>query len=174
VVLAEDQCQQIFVRRYLYLLGYEKHDIHPEPISLRRGSGEQWVRQRYANAVAAYRRRSSRAQTTLIAIIDADSGDVQRRQRQFDQALRDAGLLPRSADERIVHLIPKWSIESWILCLNGRTVDENASYRNEADIDPQIAPAAGVLFEWTRPNSEVPEHCAPSLRLATEELHRIG
>ena len=131
VILAEDQRQQRFVRKYLYRIGYHEHDIRPAPISAGRGSGEQRVRQSYASAVAAHRQRATYAQTTLIVIIDADNGDVLRRQRQLDQALRAWGLAPRGPDERIVHLIPKWSIETWILCLNGRAVDENVTYRHE-------------------------------------------
>jgi len=173
IVLAEDARHQRFVRRYLEQLRSSRHDIRLEDLPAGRGCGEQWVRERYARAVAAYRARFARAETALIVAIDADNGDVNRRLLQLQQALIQAGLPPRAADERIVHFIPKWSVETWILCLNGRDVDENTNYRQEHGIDDQIATAATTLFEWGRANATPPVRCVPSLLSAIPEVRRL-
>jgi len=167
VVLVEDKRQQRFVRRYLYRLGYTPRDIQFEPVSGGAGSGAQRVLDRYTNAVTAYRSRSARATTALVVAIDADDGSVARRQQQF----RDRA--ERTADDRIAQLIPKWSIETWILCLNGRTVDENQRYHREPGIDEQIAQAAATFYEWSRPNATPPAHSVPSLREAIPEVRRL-
>jgi len=167
VVLVEDERQQRFVRRYLMRLGFSAHDIRFEPLPAGRGSGAQWVVDRYTGAVTAYRSRSARAETVLVVAIDADDGSVARRQQQ----LRDRAV--RTADERIAYLIPKWSIETWILCLCGATVDENQSYRRESGVDERIAPAAAALFQWSRPNAVPPPHCIPCLREAIPEVRRL-
>jgi ATPase subunit of ABC transporter with duplicated ATPase domains len=60
VVLGEDIRHQSFVRRYLYQLDYKTHDMRFESLPGGRGCGEQWVRQRYANAVGSYREISAR------------------------------------------------------------------------------------------------------------------
>jgi len=160
VVLVEDERQQRFVRRYLYRLGFSAHDIRFEPLPVGKGSGAQWVLDRYRGAVAAYRLRSTRAQTALAVAIDADAGSVAQRQEQFhDLAVRAAG-------EEIAHFTPKWSIETWIICLSGGTVDENQSYRRVPDIDDKIPVAAATFFEWTRPNCAPPANCIPSLLTA--------
>jgi hypothetical protein len=86
-----------------------------------------------------------------VVAIDADDGSVARRQHQF------GNLAARTGGERIVHLIPKWSIETWILCLVGQNVDENQSYRRAPDIDEQIAPAAATFYEWSRPKATLPD-----------------
>lgn len=173
VVLAEDARHQRFVYRYLERLHYSEGDIRPEPLPSGRGCGEQWVRERYANAVQAYRWRSARAWTALIVAIDADSGDLGRRLRQLQDALLRDSLAPRTDKERIVHLIPKRNVETWILNLNGRNVDEDTDYRREQRVDEQIANAASTFFDWTRPNATPPPHCVPSLLSAIPEVRRL-
>ena len=145
-VLVEDERHQRFVRRYLYSLGYSGHDIHFEDLPSGKGSGEQWVRVNYAKAVRVYRARHARAETALVPAIDSDNGDSDRRTQQLQSALIQAALTPRAVDERIAHLIPKRNIETWILCLNGKTVDENTDYSQEGGIDDQIRPAAATFF----------------------------
>jgi len=95
IVLAEDQRHQRFVSHYLKQRGYSQHDIRFEELPAGRGCGEQWVRERYGNAVAAYRARSARARTALIVAIDADVGDLDRRIRQLREALEHAGSAAR-------------------------------------------------------------------------------
>ena len=172
-VLAEDDRHQGFVRRYLYRLGHSRHDIRFEPLPSGRGCGEQWVRERYAQAVRAYRARSARAGTALIIAIDADAGDADRRLRQLREALEQAGLATRTDGEAIVHLIPKWSVETWILCLSGRQVDEITDYSQEGDVDRLIPTAALTFFEWTRVNATPPARCVPSLLSAIPEVRRL-
>jgi hypothetical protein len=154
-------------------MGYETHHIRVEPLPGGRGSGEQWVRERYAMAVKAHRQRSARAKTALIVAIDADTGDVGRCLRQLREALEHAELPPRAAGEVIVHLIPKRNVETWVLCLTGRTVDEDTDYRAEAGVDGMIATAALTLFDWSRVNVAPPAHCVASLVAALPELRRI-
>ena len=173
VVLAEDARHQRFVRSYLKLFKDYKDNIRDADLPSGRGCGEQWVRERYANAVREYRRRSARANTALIVAIDADAGNLDRRLRQLQDALVQAVLAPRTDQERIVHLIPKRNIETWILNLSGGNVDEDTDYSHEQGIDQQIAPAAATFFDWTRPNATPPPHCVPSLLSAIPEVRRL-
>lgn len=172
VVLVEDYRQQAFVRRYLVRIGMSVGRIRFVSLPGGRGSGEQWVRERYAGEVDEYRNRSTRATTALIIAIDADTWDVNRRLQQLHQAIVDAGLNPRGNGEAIVHLIPKRNIETWVLCLVGDNVDEETDHR-QRDIDDQINAAAVTFFEWSRPNAAVPQRCVPSLRAAMPEVRRL-
>jgi hypothetical protein len=107
-------------------------------------------------------------------MIDADIGSVNDRRRQFERALRDADELLRSPTEPILNLIPKRNVETWILCLNLQQVNEIDDYRHDTRIEAQsIKRAAGTLFSWTRPNANIPELCAPSLRECLAEFSRI-
>ena len=173
VVLVEDERHRQFVRRYLYRLNYLLHDIRFEPLPNGRGCGEQWVREKYANAVAAYRARQARAETALVVAIDSDRGDLNRRMQQLQEALTEKGLPPREAGERIAHFIPRRNIETWVLCLNGRAVDEETDYRREPLAAEEISSAAQVFYAWTRPQARPPQHCVPSLFTAIPEAQRL-
>jgi hypothetical protein len=112
IILAEDRCHQRFAYRYLQRLKLHPHEIYSEPLPSGRGCGEQWVRERYAKAVAEYRQRSTKAITALVVIIDADTGDVDRRIRQFHAGLDQQCLDRPSGTERIVHMIPCRNMET--------------------------------------------------------------
>ena len=173
LVLAEDTELQRFVRRYLYELGYGPHQIRDLPLPGNRGCGEQWVRERYTKQVKAYRSRSSHVKTALVVAIDTDKGEVADRSRQLREAHQHAGLAARAAPEEIVHLIPKRSVETWILCLSGTGVDEVEDYSHRRDIGKLIPLAAETFFAWTRPNITPPALCIPSLAAAIPEARRL-
>lgn len=173
ILLAEDTRHQRFVRGYLKRLGYSTREVRDLPLPGGRGCGEQWVRERYAQAVRAYRWRSAKSSTALVVVIDADKGDVTHRLGQFSEALRVDSLEPRAGNEAIVHFIPRRNIETWILCLNGRSVDEETDYCREHEVDDLIPPAAQTFFAWSRENANVPPHCVPSLHSALPEARRI-
>lgn len=172
VVLAEDQIHQQFIRRYLLYLKYTSHQIYMVDLPSGRGCGEQWVRDRYTREVRACRKRSARAATAVVVVIDADKGDAARRLQQFERALTEGALPPRERDEKIAHLVPRRNIETWILCLNGISVDEERDYKGMPGTE-QIPAAAKTFFDWTRPNATVPANCIPSILSAIPEIRRI-
>jgi hypothetical protein len=173
IVLAEDEPHQRFIYRYLQQLSYSLRDLRFEPLPSGRGSGEAWVRTRYAPAVKAYRARAARARTSLVVAIDADIGDLARRARQLEESLAAERLSPRTGEERIIHLIPKRNIETWILNLNGNPVDEETDFGRASGIEDKITTAARSFFEWTRINALIPPYCVPSLRSAVPEIRRL-
>lgn len=77
VILAEDERHRNFVQHYLKGRGFRNDALRFEPLPVGRGCGEQWVRERYANAVKAYRQRAARAKSALVVAIDADVNEVE-------------------------------------------------------------------------------------------------
>jgi hypothetical protein len=75
---------QRLVFRYLRRIGHESHAMRFVIASS--GSGEQWVREQFPVEVTVYRRRSARAETKLIAVIDADNFTLPERLTQLDQS----------------------------------------------------------------------------------------
>lgn len=174
VVLAEDEQHQNFVRRYLYRIGFKPHHIRFEKLPSSKGSGEQWVRARYAAAVRACRERSSKATTALVVVIDADTEEVLRRQRQLAEALSRSQMAARAPNEAVVHLIPKRNIETWVFCLSGEAADEVTDYKPEAPrIGTPIKAVVETFYEWSRPNAVIPAYCVPSLQMAIPEVQRL-
>lgn len=172
-VLAEDERHVRFVSRHLRRLGYTNHEIRVEPLPSGRGCGEQWVRERYPRAVKALRSRATRARSALVVAIDADTEPVSRRLQQLRESLRDTGQADRGDTEAIAHLIPKRSVETWILCLSGQDVDEDTNYRRVTGVDDLIPAAAASFFDWSRPNTVPPSRCVNSLFLAFPEARRL-
>jgi hypothetical protein len=139
------------------------------------GSGEQWVRERFAVEVEVYRRRRAHAETTLIVVIDADELFVQERLAQLDRSLDEAHTdRIRQDAEGIARLVAKRNIETWILCLNDVPVDEDSDYkRTRNDWTTPIRTGIETLYNWTRPNAQLPASCISSLRLGVAELKRL-
>jgi hypothetical protein len=138
-----------------------------------KGCGEQWVRERYPTSVRAYRERSAKASTALVVVIDADTDHADRRHRQLREALAELGLSERGADESIVHLVPRRSIETWVLFLDGRAVNENTDYSREAEVDRLINASAAAFFDLSRPNTKSLLNCIESLSAAILEARRL-
>ncbi len=143
VVLAEDQRHQRLIYKYLHRFDLQSVTRF-EALPSGRGCGEQWVRERYAESVRGFRKRH--AHTVLIVVIDADAGSTNRRLRQLEGALSSKRMPPRTAEEKIIHLIPKRNIETWILNLNGDQVDEETDFRHAPGIDARIEFAAQTFI----------------------------
>ncbi|MFN7919898.1 MAG: hypothetical protein U0Q16_07365 [Bryobacteraceae bacterium] len=169
-ILAEDKRHQSFVRQYLKQNGFDNHDISLAPLPSGRGSGEQWVRQRYSLEMKAFRARAlgAKAQTALVVIIDADTSTIDYRLTQLRSALNAENIPDRRPEESVAHLIPKRHIETWILCLTGEAVNEERSYRENRDIDGRVKPA--TLSSRSLSTEQHPDSCVDSLRLAILEI----
>jgi tRNA uridine 5-carbamoylmethylation protein Kti12 len=149
-----------------------------------RCSGEQWVREHYTNEVLAHLIRRTkmpnerRPEKWLIVVIDADKSTVQDRLNEFgrrileskDERLRKC----RVENENIARLIPKRSIETWILNLSEVTVDEKTPYKlKNHSWDRLISGSAAVLHEWVSGGRNLPDRCMPSLKLGIGEFRRL-
>jgi hypothetical protein len=168
LILTEDKQQRTFVERFLKGISF-KHKLRSLPLSAGKGSGEQNVREHYAEQVQELRRCSGHLQRALVVVVDADTGEVADRQRQ----LKSANLEPRGASERVIHLIPRRNVETWIECLLGKKVDEKQEYpKRLKGRESECQPAVNRLIELYRTNLQPPPEC-PSLATALEELRRL-
>lgn len=161
-------------RHYLVRCGHHPRNIRVRRAPRGQGSGEQFVRNYYPIEVEHYRSRSKMRQAALVVAIDADAGTVKKHERELERVLVARRQAKRAPAEKIASLIPKRHIETWVLCLSGETVDEIVNYKNRADIDGLVKPAAAALYEWSRPGTNVPVSCVPSLRNGLKEVRRIG
>ena len=175
IVLVEDERHEMLVRRYLRRRGMGR-EVRIVPFPAGRGSAEQWVRNRFAVEVSAYRHRrdGKKAQTELIVMTDADTLSVDERITQSGEALREAEVEPVGANEAIAQLIPKRNVETWILCLHGENVEELRDYKGTRDDwNELISEASATLHQWTRPKAAAPGHCIDSLARAITQLRRL-
>jgi hypothetical protein len=178
-VLAEDRRQQQLIRRFLIDRGFSAHQMTLEFAPAARGSGEQWVRQNFPRQVGALRHRSRgrRAETVMIAMMDADQRTVTESLIALDRSLLESGqsVIDESNDQ-IVRLIPKRNVETWILNLNMVEVDEQEDYKHTRNIEEwsSLSPrAAETLYRWSRANFELPTIVVDSLRDGIAEIRRV-
>jgi hypothetical protein len=117
----------------------------------------------------------------MFAMLDADRRSVQQHLGELDSnlvAANQSKLDP--ARDPIARLIPKWSIETWILYLISKgaakpPISEDRPYKDSktkeqwSELIPQ---AAATLFEWTRPTAALPEDLIDSLQRGIQEVPR--
>jgi hypothetical protein len=173
IVVLEDARHEMLTRRYLKKRGVGEREMRIERSPSGEGNAEGWVRKTFVKEVNVYRGRH--AKTALIVVIDADTHTVQERWRQLDQSLQEGGKQRVDVDhEQIARLVPKRNVETWILCLNEREVDEDSDYKRTRDDWTELIPsAAETLFRWTLPKAELPNHCVDSLEGGVRELSRL-
>jgi len=171
VVLAEDQLLERFIRGCLYALGVRIHEIRFLTSPVARGSAKQWIDREYPGQVRAHR-QYARENRALIVGTDADEYAVRQRIHRLDDALREAGLDPRSPAEKIAILVPRWHIETWLLHLWGLAVDEHTDYKRQVrDAGIDIKAAAQAFIGRFRASDS--NGCLPSIVEAFEEMRRI-
>lgn len=128
VILCEDRQHEAFARRFLEQIGkglrVQRVEISPKG----RGSGEQFVRERFAKELAYYRSRRHRVEQALIVIIDADRREIAARLQQVEESASEGGQTRRQPNERVAVFIPARNIETWLAYLDGSTVDESDVY----------------------------------------------
>ncbi|MBD2169331.1 hypothetical protein H6G04_33765 [Calothrix membranacea FACHB-236] len=174
VILCEDLQQQVFAYHFLKKRGF---NIDPKNVTIRmspkgKGSGEQFVRNRYPAEVKAYRSKNYRS-GMLVVLIDADNETVQATLRELDNALIENSQQPRQPNEAIAIFVPKRNIETWIHYLQGENVDENAEkpyskfLKNEAVCKPYVEALVNQCYQGLDANAP------PSLQAACGELKRI-
>jgi hypothetical protein len=168
LVLAEDKCLQNFAYHYLRTLGVDTRRIRKLDLPLG-GSGEQYVREKYPEQVGFCRQRGHR---NLVVAVDADLQTVETRKRQLDDHLQESRRERRTAQERIVLLVPRRNIETWILALQGRVVNEERDYKTPRGCDNDNAAQAARAF-YTRTRQRRPSLPLDSLRKAVPEIRRI-
>ena len=174
IVVLEDDHHEKLLYRYLIECGWKRRQIYIPPPPSGQGSAEGWVRREFVKETNAYRNRQARAQTGLIVMIDADKYTVRERWNQLDQALQDSGEKTVGKRERIARLVPKRNVETWILCLNEQTVNEDDDYTStRSSWNELIDRGAETLCQWTRSTTEPPNHCVSSLRIGVRELRRL-
>ncbi len=128
VILCEDRQHEAFARRFLALAGMGARVQRVRIAPKGRGSGEQFVREKFVEEMAFYRDRQHRVGQALIVIIDADGHDAAARVEHLKKVCVDAGLPPRQPEERVAIFVPARNIETWLAYLEGNAVNELDTY----------------------------------------------
>ena len=171
VLLCEDLQQQVFFYRLLKRLGYSRRAIYLRAFPQGRQSAEQFVREKFAEEVHAF--RNTHVSRCLVVAIDADTHAVGDRQQQLDAELTGHGYTSRRPDEPIVIFIPKRNIETWIkYLLEGGEIDETVAYAKYVKCERECQPAVERFLELFT-QFAIPDDCPPSLQQGFIEAKRV-
>jgi hypothetical protein len=180
VVVCEDRAHRSFAEKLCERLGLTPLHVHVAPSGA--GSAEQWVRNRFLAEARAHRSQANhQANLVLLVVTDSDAFGVAGRTAWFDEELEKDGRPRRGGAERIVYLVPAWSIETWLAWLSGAEgdlapFDEMRRFRREpayqrlvesGAVSPKIA-----VERWTPARAEE-AGVVPSLAAARRELNRL-
>jgi hypothetical protein len=151
MLLVEDKALERFSREILIAAGVDRRAIRVEPYPIGRGDAKDWVDAALPAKVRELRSRRHQRDIALLAATDADNQTVAQRVRRLDESLADAGLEPRDATERIAFLVPKWSIDTWLLHYAGDTRHEDESLKDAirySGPDPVFMKSTGARIDW--------------------------
>ena len=169
VLLCEDSQHEAFTRRFLTGMGLNKRELYVEKSPSASGSAEQWVREKFPNELMIYRQRRQLAASALIAMIDADSKNVQNRIDEFRDSCNSMQIPFRANEEAVAIAVPKRNIETWIHYLNGNSVNEQDRYP-KLDRERGCKPAVNnlvLLCKSTGLEADAP----PALAAACDEYN---
>lgn len=172
IILCEDLQLRCFIRRFLLKRGWHPRQIREVALPTAGGAGVTWVKEKLPDELKAYRSRSSHAETALIVGCDADNETVAGRIQTLKDACDEVDVQFRQENERIVFVIPRRNIETWLAYLRVETVNETDAYRkyeHESDCRDQVS----ALDEMCQSQKLEPAPAPPSLILACEEFKRL-
>jgi hypothetical protein len=176
IAICEDKGHQSFLARLFGRLHISPVRIIVKPNP---GSAEQWVREQLPKEATAHRSRAGhQANLLLVVMTDGDRFGFRDRKASLDTALVRANLPERRAHERILYLVPTWSIETWLAWLSGAAgvlggIDEMTAYKNHGPykrlLDAGNVSTKLAVAAWVPP---LPNEgtTVPSLSDAREEL----
>ncbi len=174
VILCEDKQQEVFARYFLAKRGFNSRYFRSIINPNGKGSGEQFLRERYLAEVKAYRQKCNYLAIALVVMTDADNLSVQQRLEQLSSILKANNLPDRQPEEAIAVFIPKRNIETWISYLAGEKVneDEKKTYNKllkESDCKPYVE----KLVNHCQSQQKL-ENAPDSLKIACEEFKRLS
>lgn len=104
-------------------------------------------------------------------MVDADSTTVDERHRLFNNDLNKDGQADRADNESILLTVPKRNIQTWVLYMNGETVDETTRCR-ETYVASEYKAAAQEFASWFQ-NDATLDDALDSIKKGIAELKRL-
>ncbi len=172
VIVVEDSMLDQFCRAALLELGFHKREIRVEMAPRGKGSGKQWVNDRYAIEVQVIRQKSDQQLAVLVGS-DVDELTYAVRMKQLEDSLRSCRVSPREIGERVACWLPKWSIETWLLFYAGNGVKEDTQYKHNVVRPDFKSLAAAFVAEFRRSKKGAAQATLPALTAAHRETARI-
>jgi hypothetical protein len=176
-LLCEDVEQEQFFRP---ILERRFGRVHVEARKPKQQGGITFVFQSYADVVKRTVRRSPQEAVGLVVVVDGDDAGLDRRRRELDQRLEEAGCAKRNTKEKIAACVPCRTVETWELWLCGRRDlneidDYKADLQAEKRKDRMISEKAVQAWftQLSEAAAKIESSQLPSLVAGGTELSRL-
>ena len=174
-VLCEDAQHEAFARSFCKkALGRSVRDMRVIKSPQGRGSGADFVLKNFPQLLAQY--RGSHAGVALIVIVDGDTAGVRGRMKQFEEECEkceDGSVPARQPADPAYVFVPARAIETWLIYLDGKTVDEAKKYPHlRLHKARDCAPYVDRLLDMCQQNA-LRQPAPASLTAACEEYERL-
>lgn len=171
-IIVEDEALERFVRERLLLFGFARYELRVTPYPVGQGSAKDWVDKQYPLEVKTLRAKAYQ-QLGIVVGTDADELTVAQRANRLAATLQQANVAARTANERIVHWVLKWNVETWILYFAGDARNEDNNFKSDVRTPDYPATASGFVTEYRRFRAMEEIDTQPSLIPAYEETGRF-
>jgi hypothetical protein len=164
-VWCEDSEHEAFARCLLAdVFGIERRAIDVNKAPDGEGAASNWVVRRYQEEVLpTYRRARHQVGLGFLVLVDGDNVG-------FKARLEKLKADERAPDDRVVLLAPTWSVETWVLWLDGEPVKEGESTKDRLSPAEFRTRLKGAIARWKTPSQREE---LPSLANARIELKRL-
>ncbi len=173
ILLCEDRQHETFARRFLHKSGWPARRLRVVIAPRGRGSAEQFVRERFAIELAAYRSNRNRVGQGLVVVCDGDRRGVIGRTDDFAEGCRAQSIQPRDDDDRVAFMIPTWNIETRLAYLDGSSVVETKTDYPRLKRPRDCQPHVERLYQMCQQKS-LRQPAPPSLDAACLEYQRLA
>lgn len=140
IVLCEDRSHWHFIRAYLIARGWNARQLFHRIAPNGEGAAERWVIDKYPEELRAYRAKKHE-NLVFVVMIDGDRYSCGERIAYLndERRLAECGMEARTAGERVGIFVPCRNIETWMVFLEGESVDEQKDYKSLVKISPSEA-----------------------------------
>lgn len=162
IVECEDALHVSFARRFFDRVGVpagKKPDINPR-------EGKDGVLDVMVEGVQTARKHTP--ETHLVVLIDGDNWDGTKVRMEIDKRLVAAGDEPLRPGDRVLIIVPRWQMDTWVRHLRGEVVTEDQNGAAKLGTDREARGPAQLLAEHCRNHRPLPNPL-PSLEAACRE-----
>jgi hypothetical protein len=167
-LLCEDQIHERFAMALAPKLGLRTQPLKSFRSPQAEGDASNFVLAQYPHILRKIRTHQNE-NVCLIVIVDGDDKGIAKRKQMLDEALAKLGAVVLAKTERVVRLIPTWSIDTWCVDPDAQGLNETYSYKRQSwTPSKQQLDQAAMRVVTLHPNEPL-----PSIVDAHTELSRL-
>jgi hypothetical protein len=167
VVLCEDGNHYHFVRGFV-MKKHANATFVPRMPAPGYGSGKAYVERNFHREVVETKKRSARARTRLVVVVDGDNASLMETTRRLETVSYHGA----TDENHVVMAIPRRNIETWMSHAAGRAVDESTNYKRPGGVGITAKRAGEELAQRMRAGRTDCDHL-PTLQSAYERYRQV-